>query len=210
MNRLGTVLLATLATLAFAIPSAVAAPSKSGTRVPWSKRPPAVGRISPRRGLGAGGEVVLIHGLHLGEAQSVTFGGIPALSFKVLENGNRPPRTIEAIAPPGTGKVPVTVTLPSGSLTAPEPFSYIPPPKVNRLVPHAGPAAGGATVTIKGKAMLEATSVDFGLTPALTFTVVGNDTITAEAPPGTGSVDVTVTSWRGTSLTAPGDLFSYE
>ena len=52
--------------------------------------------------------------------------------------------------------------------------------------------------------------VDFGTTPATSFTVVSPTTITqADDPAGTGVVNVTVTTANGTSPTSPADQFTY-
>ena len=52
-------------------------------------------------------------------------------------------------------------------------------------------------------------AVDFGTTPATSFTVVAATTITADDPAGSGVVDVTVTTVGGTSPTSPADQFTY-
>jgi hypothetical protein len=52
--------------------------------------------------------------------------------------------------------------------------------------------------------------VDFGLNAAEPFTVVNSRTITTTAPAGSGTVDVTVTTPKGTSsVNPPGDSFTY-
>jgi LPXTG-motif cell wall-anchored protein len=58
--------------------------------------------------------------------------------------------------------------------------------------PGHGPSGGGTTVTITGSCFTGATSVLFGTTPARSFTVVNDTTITAVTPAGTGTVNVTV------------------
>ena len=51
--------------------------------------------------------------------------------------------------------------------------------------------------------------MSFGSTAAQSFTVNSATSITAVAPPGTGTVDVTVTGPDGTSVTSPADQFTY-
>jgi hypothetical protein len=51
--------------------------------------------------------------------------------------------------------------------------------------------------------------VNFGSAPATSFNVVNDTTISAVAPPGHGSVFVTVTTPSGTSATGPASQFSY-
>jgi len=83
-------------------------------------------------------------------------------------------------------------------------------PKVNSLSPIGGLAAGGLSVTITGNNFAGATMVDFGTTPATSFTVDNNTTITATSPAHTpGTVHVTVTTPGGKSATSAADQFTY-
>jgi hypothetical protein len=84
---------------------------------------------------------------------------------------------------------------------------FVPPPRVAGVSPTSAPQ--GSTVTITGTSFTGATAVHFGSKPAAGYTVIG-DTITAVAPAvRTGTVDVTVTSSKGTSLTNPSDRFTF-
>ncbi|MEU6974339.1 IPT/TIG domain-containing protein [Kitasatospora aureofaciens] len=69
------------------------------------------------------------------------------------------------------------------------------------LVPSQGPTTGGNPVLLVGTGLTGATAVLFGATPALSFTVQFDGAITAVAPPGTGTVPVTVVTPAGTSNT---------
>jgi IPT/TIG domain/Cysteine-rich secretory protein family len=82
---------------------------------------------------------------------------------------------------------------------------------VTGVSPNAGPAAGGTGVTITGKGFSNTTSaVKFGATPAASFSVVNDTTITAVTPAHTVStVDVTVTTAGGTTLVTPLDQFTF-
>jgi hypothetical protein len=82
-------------------------------------------------------------------------------------------------------------------------------PTVVGLSTTSGPAAGGTSVTITGTDFTGATAVDFGTTAATSFTVVSATTITAVSPPGTGVVNVTVTTPSGTSAASTADQFTY-
>jgi IPT/TIG domain len=68
------------------------------------------------------------------------------------------------------------------------------------LQPNSGPQAGGNPVTLIGLGLNGATQVLFGSTPA---TIAGGDplgfTLNVTAPPGTGTVPVTVVTPGGTS-----------
>lgn len=83
-------------------------------------------------------------------------------------------------------------------------------PVVTEVSPATGPEAGGTSVTISGVRFDEASAVSFGATPAGEFTVNSPTSITATAPAGKGTVDVTVTTPQGTSATSAADQFSYE
>ncbi|MGH9093466.1 MAG: IPT/TIG domain-containing protein, partial [Acidimicrobiales bacterium] len=85
-----------------------------------------------------------------------------------------------------------------------------PQTRVTSVLPNAGPLAGGETVTVAGTFFTGATAVDFGGTPATSFSVVNAGTVTAVEPPGTaGTVDVTVTTPLGTSAATPADHYTY-
>jgi hypothetical protein len=84
------------------------------------------------------------------------------------------------------------------------------PPLVSGITPTSGPAAGGTSVTLTGSGFTGATSVSFGATADATFTVDSDTQITATSPAGSsGTVDVTVTTAGGTSVTSSNDLFTY-
>jgi titin len=84
-------------------------------------------------------------------------------------------------------------------------------PSVTGLNPTSGPITGGTSVDVAGTNFTGATAVDFGNTPATSFTVNSATDITAVAPPSaaTGTVHVTVTSPSGTSQTSPADQYTY-
>lgn len=84
-----------------------------------------------------------------------------------------------------------------------------PRPTITKLKPREGPATGGTSVTITGTKFAGATAVKFGSTNASSFTVKTATSITAKSPPGSGTVDVTVTTPEGTSLTSSADEFHY-
>jgi hypothetical protein len=136
----------------------------------------------------------------------VKFGKTNATSF-VVES----PTSIQAVAPAGSGIVDVTVTTPFGTsaASAADEYLYEPPPKVTAVAPTAGPAVGGTPVTISGASFTGATSVEFGSTEAASFTVESATTIKAVSPPGTGTVDITVTTPQGTSVTSNADHYTY-
>lgn len=88
--------------------------------------------------------------------------------------------------------------------------AFVLPPTVTNVNPNTGPPIGGTTVTITGTEFIVVTAVMFGPNPATSFSVnVGGTQITATAPAGTGTVDITVTALGGTSATSAADQFTY-
>ncbi|WP_218003053.1 IPT/TIG domain-containing protein, partial [Nocardia asiatica] len=102
------------------------------------------------------------------------------------------------MSPAGTGTAQVTATTVGGTSNGLG-FTYIPVPAVTTVLPNTGPATGGTTVVITGTGLTGATAVNFGATPATSFTVDSPTQITAIAPAGTGTAQLTVTTPGGTS-----------
>jgi hypothetical protein len=123
-----------------------------------------------------------------------------------------------------TGSTPVTtqVTLPAGhtsitdfaSLTViadgiSSPTYTIGLPAITSLSTSQGGTAGGTTVTINGTNLANVTSVNFG-SAAATIMSTSPTQVVVTSPAGTvGTVDVTATSWYGTSNTVAADQFTY-
>ena len=92
-------------------------------------------------------------------------------------------------------------------------FYGTPKPAVTSVGPSQGSTAGGTNVTIGGTYLTSpyppVTAVDFGTTPATSFSANGQS-ITALAPPDSaGTVDVRVVTPDGTSPATPADRFTY-
>ncbi|MFE2179744.1 IPT/TIG domain-containing protein, partial [Streptomyces sp. NPDC059455] len=156
---------------------------------------PTLTGISPATGPVGGGTTVTLTGTNLLGATAVRFGAVNASSFTVVSATQ-----ITVVAPPGSGTVQVTVTTPGGTSSGLS-YSYVavPAPVLTSVSPAQGPTGGGNTVTLTGSGFTGATVVCFGSTPASSFTVVSATQITAVAPPGSGTVQVTVTTPGGTS-----------
>ncbi|MEU9472877.1 IPT/TIG domain-containing protein [Streptomyces avermitilis] len=154
---------------------------------------PSLTSVSPSQGASSGGTTVILTGTGLSAATAVTFGSTPATGYTVNSATQ-----ITAVAPAGTGAVPITVTTPGGT-TGPVYFFYVNAPTVTSVLPGQGPSSGGTTVILTGADLSAATAVTFGSTPATGYTVNSPSQITAVAPAGTGSVAVTVTGPGGIS-----------
>ena len=88
---------------------------------------------------------------------------------------------------------------------------FVPTPRVTGMSPMFGPASGGTSVTITGTGFSGVNpAVSFGGTPAATFTVNSDTSITAVSPQeAAGTVHVTVTTAGGTDTTSGIDQFTF-
>src|SRR5205823_4632168 len=179
--------------------------------VVWGGTLPAVSGVSPASGPTAGGTSVSITGTNLTGATAVRFGATNATAFSVNS-----PTSITATAPAGSaGTVHVTVTngIGTSSPVAADQFTYVTgnpgPPTITGTSPISGPSAGGTSVVITGTNFLNATSVQFGSVNAKSYTVNSPTQITATAPAGTTTVDVTVVTPQGTSAHGAPDEYTY-
>ena len=184
-----------------AVDVAVTTPGGSGTGTAlytYVTPAPTVTSIGPTSGTTAGGTTVTITGTNLTGTTAVTFGGVPATSFTVVDAN-----TIVAVVPAhAAGAVDVVITTPGGSATTT--YTYVTPaPTLATVDPTSGTTAGGTTVTITGTNFTGTTAVTFGGVPAASFTVVNATTITAVTPAhAAGTFDIAVATPGGTATTA--------
>lgn len=170
--------------------------------------PPVLASLTPNIGPVSGGNVTTITGTGLLYTTGVSFTQgtttVNASSFAILSSTQ-----VAAVVPPapvGAGPASVNVTNGAGTSATPLTYTYnlvIPLPVVTGAVPNTGPAAGGNSVALTGSGFTFATQVRFGTTPALSFTVTNDTSITAIAPPGSGTVTITVTGPSGTGTGVP-------
>jgi hypothetical protein len=155
---------------------------------------PTLTTVTPNQGSVAGGTSVTLTGAHFVTATAVKFGSASATSFTVVSDTQ-----ITAVAPPGTaGSVNLTVVTVGGTSNSVA-YTYLPAPTLTSVVPNQGPTSGGTSVTLTGTGLTTATVVDFGSTASTSFVIVSDSTVVAQTPPGTGTVQVTVTTTGGTS-----------
>ncbi len=171
---------------------------------------PTVTSVNLGSGSTAGGDTVRIKGFGFSEdlaGVSVKFG--TARATATVSSGT----TIMAETPTHVeGTVHVTVENEAGKSAeaAGDDFTYSERPEVLGVAPAIGGEAGGAKVTIAGLRLGEVTGVRFGSTPAQSFTVNGDEeSISAIAPPGKGSVEVSVDNKHGSSPSGIADRFTY-
>jgi hypothetical protein len=190
--------------------SAVNAPADQFTYITPS---PTVSVVNPNSGSTAGGTSVTITGTNFAAGATVKFGTTAGTGVVVNSS-----TSITAVSPSeSAGIVDVTVTV-SGQTSATsdaDQFTYNggagggSTPTVTAVSPDSGPASGGTTVTISGTNFVSGATVDFGTAQATGVTVSSATSITGTAPPGSGTVDVTVTDTGGTSATSSADNFIY-
>lgn len=168
---------------------------------------PTITQLSPKSGTVAGGTQLRITGRGFTGAPGALCStvitqllvGGTAVSNCVYEG----PNTIVATTPPHPmGKVDVVLTV--GAKTSPatsdSEFEYTQGPTITGLSPNFGPPSGGNTVVITGANFIlkdtnlydvPVSEVLFGGTPAA-FVVESSTRIVATAPPGAGTVQVTL------------------
>ncbi|MGO8875383.1 MAG: IPT/TIG domain-containing protein [Acidimicrobiales bacterium] len=167
---------------------------------------PVVANVSSDVGSPLGGYRVTITGTGFTGTRRVDFGTVAATDVAVLSD-----TSLTVTVPAGTATVDVTVTTAAGtSATSPDDqFSYVATPSVTLISPDEGPLAGGDVVMISGASLTGATAVHFGATPATSLTLLSDTSLEATAPPGTGTVDVTVSVPGGTSAVSSADEYTY-
>lgn len=143
---------------------------------------PVLATVVPSTGPASGGNTVALYGAGFLDVAAVRFGAENAVGFTVVTTGQ-----INAVAPPGIGTVPVTVTTPGGTSSPSVFYTYIgapAAPALTSVVPSQGPLSGGNSVTLNGSGFTGALLVLFGGNPATSFTVDSPIRITAVAPAG--------------------------
>lgn len=170
---------------------------------------PTVSGLSSHTGSEAGSTEVTVEGTGFAEGAGVNFGSNPALNVTVNSA-----TSITATSPAGSGSnLNVTVTNPAGSsaVVPEDEFTYTIPakPTIGEIGPYYGTEQGGTDVTIIGTEFLTGATVRFGASSATSVVVNSGKEITATSPHGVGTVNVTVTTSKGTSTFTPGDEYKY-
>jgi photosystem II stability/assembly factor-like uncharacterized protein len=163
---------------------------------------PIIDQISPAAG--KPGDSVAINGRNFGSTQgnsTVTFSGVSAGTAQSWTDTR-----IQTKAPSGVSTGPVTVTVASRKSNA---FEFIALPASGNLSPASGPSSGGTRVTILGPSGISGTqfNVLFGSAVASNIRFTAPNIITCTTPPGSGTVDVSVTS---SAVVAKVGTFTYQ
>ena len=176
-------------------PGGTAVSTSSFTVVP----PPSITSFSPTSG--GIGTLVTITGANFTGATDVKFNGITA-TFTVVNDTQ-----ITATVATGTTTGKITVTTIGGTGTSVDAFTIVPAPTIFEF----NPTSGGVTtmVTITGTDFTGASAVAFHDTPAASFTVVDNTTISAVVAAGTTTGVVSVTTPGGTATSVSTMVFTF-
>jgi IPT/TIG domain len=119
--------------------------------------------------------------------------------FSAPNNDPTPSAVVPSSQLTSAGNIPTTSGPSTPSLTSVATHA----PRLTAVRPTSGPASGGNSVTLTGSGFTDVRGVRFGTNPAKSFTLNSATLITAIAPAGTGTVQVTVTTPAGTSNTLP-------
>ena len=183
----------------------------------WAFTPivPAVSGINPNAGPNAGGTAVTIAGSHFLGTTAVLFGGVPASSFNV-DSDSQITATSSLFGGPTDAGATVDILVVANGLTSAtsvvDQFTYLGLPAVNGVSPASGSSSGGGSVVITGTNFITGTAgttIRFGSAVATGVSCSGASQCVAISPPGTGVVDVAVTTAGGTSATGISDRYTY-
>lgn len=171
---------------------------------------PVITGMNPNFGPQTGGSPTTIAGSNFfvgGQPPtSVLFGGNPAQFTLINDN------QIIATVPPGSGVQQVKIIHPvsgTSEYRTEANYTYSTGPLINQISPANGPSVGGTIVTIAGSGFLAGAVVKFGDVQA--FSVVDSSTkITATAPPGVSTVQVSVNVNGTLSVPGPQAAYSYD
>ncbi len=177
-------------------PITVTTPGGTATSADTFSFAPIIASFNPT--FGVSGDAVTIHGQYFTGTYEVDFGDDTADHFTVTDDN-----TIVAHVGDGdTGHI--TVYTNAGEAVSTTAFTFYQPPEIDGFDPESG--SSGDAITIYGSNFTGTSAVDFGGTPAASFTVQDDSTIVAHAGAGAPG-PITVTTPGGTATSA--DTFSF-
>lgn len=165
----------------------------------------AVSSIAPMHGPSTGGTEVSIQGTGFANATKVDFGAVSA-QFMVVDNSR-----LTAVAPAGSGTVPVTVTVRGDAPleSSQDQFSYRAVPTVRSVSPTSGSARGGTRVLVKGTGFGPGTRMLVGDHPARVVQIKSAHVLYGVIPAGFGMQDIRVVTTAGASVPTKSAQFDY-
>ena len=156
---------------------------------------PYISSVSPT--LGATNDTgIVISGVHLTNALSVTFGGVTAAPPSRSADGY----SLTVTVPYGAKSGPVAVTTASGGVTNGPNFLVIGPgPYITGFTPVTGVA--GTLVNVSGRFLTSATSVTFNGVPGNNLFIQGDAALQVTAPASVATGPISALSSLGTNTT---------
>jgi hypothetical protein len=176
-----------------------------GFRYRW---PPEVLVVQPGSGPTAGGTRVVVVGRFFTDGMGIVFDGRPCTDVVVISSS-------EALCTTPAGEAgPADVVADGGDIagpgaTATGAFTYVPPPRIDRISPDEGPTFGGDRVVLTGEGFLPGMVVRIDGAACGALVVESTTRASCTTPPGArGPADVVAVNPDGQSDTAPG-LYTY-
>ncbi|MGM0577237.1 MAG: IPT/TIG domain-containing protein [Myxococcota bacterium] len=168
--------------------------------------PVAVDAVDPPDGHVLGGDPVTVTGSGFVAGSHVLIGGRAALEVEILDDG-----TLLAVTPdaPAAGPADVHVSNTVGVGRLDDGFTYFDSPRVDAVVPPAGPMEGGTPVDVKGRGFAEPMVVTVAGAPLEDVEVLDGGRLTGLVPAADvpGPADVNVATEYGTATAR--DAYTY-
>ena len=151
--------------------------------------------LVPSSGPVTGNNNVVIVGSGFSYVDGIDFGGISITNFMRI-NDNQ----ISFTVPPMSSATTIQVFLIgkkfiSNALC----YKYVLPMAITSIIPNEGPSSGNIMITILGSNLSSAQNIQFGSSVISSFQIIDDNTISFVAPSGSGTVNVCVTSYGGSS-----------
>ena len=148
----------------------------------WGPCPAGINAVEPASGSYLGGTTVYLYGERFLTATSVLFAGVPSASFEVLTQS-----TIRAVTPQGVaGPADVIVATAAGDAVLKHAFTFE-PALAQSVSPTTVSVLGGATITVFGQHLSEATGIRVGGIVCGGFMKVSASELRAVVPAGSPS-----------------------
>jgi IPT/TIG domain len=169
---------------------------------------PRVTALSSHAGPVGGGNTLTISGSGFSHVSAVEFGAAHGTDIRVRSATRL---TVRVPASAARARYVTVVTAGGGPspLAGHALYNYLPAPVVSRISPKAGPAKGGAIVTLRGAGLAFLRGVFFGAHRGTHLVVISARMIQIMAPAGRGTVAIRVTTAGGTSKPLASDRFTY-
>lgn len=151
--------------------------------------------LLPSSGPVTGNNNVVIIGSGFSYVDGIDFGGISITNFMRI-NDNQISFTVPPMSSTDTMQVfLIGKKFISNALC----YKYVLPMAISSIIPNEGPSSGNTTITILGSNLSSAQNIQFGSSVISSFQIIDDNTISFVAPPGSGTVNVSVTSYGGSS-----------